>query len=452
MAGITRHLGWASRTSMASVALITFSGGACCETLNEALRSAFDNNPALLAQRAQLKAAGEEMAIARAAYFPRLSVSAGSGSQIRQGTKYDHAVTMSGAVDQTLFDGLRTVSAVNEAEARERASGQDLRALEQTTLLETVSAYVDLIRDRAIAEFRQQNVVRLDKEIEATHLRVANGDATKFDIDLSEARRARAEVALSAARAARSADEANYRRLIGHSPGHLDPPNIPKSMPKSAARAVEVARLENPAVLGAFHRWEAAHYSSEKSAGDLWPSVSVRAEFGRTVNSADPINDGDTASAHLVIPLTDGGAARAQLRQARHIEQSQAFIIEDVRTKIESNVATVWAQLTSAREQFVMSQKAVSASTSALEGIKQERKLAQLSMLDVLNSEQELVEAQIQLAQARRDAAQAPFGLLHAAGQLSLDDLQIAGTERERAAGADQSNADSSGWTATVSR
>jgi outer membrane protein len=449
------HNGLRLKTGLAGLMLLLLAGCASGETLPEALRSAFNNNPALLAQRAQLKAAGEEMAIARAAFFPKLSVSAGVGTSLTTGVANDHAVTVSAAVDQTIFDGLRTVSAVNEAQAREKASGQDLRALEQTTLLDAVSAYVDVIRERAVAEFRQQDVDRLAKEAAATRLRSANGDATKFDIDLSEARRARAEVALSAARAARSAAEANYKRIIGHPPGRLEPPRTPKTLPKSEIRAVEIARVENPAVLGALHRWEASHHATEKSAGDLLPSVSLRAEYGRTMNSADPTNNGDTASAHLVIPLSDGGAARAQWRQARHIEQSQSFAIEDVRAKVEANVATVWAQLAAARAQLAMSQKAVSASTSALEGIKQERKLAQLSMLDVLNSEQELVEAQVLLAQARRDSDQAAFGLLHAVGALSLEDLQMAGSDTapaRPAAVSGQGNARSPGWAATISR
>src|SRR3990172_7841545 len=169
---------------------------AAAESLNEALASAYQYNHRLDAERARLRATDEEVARAMSGFRPVITGNADLNMQhtnrrpddIGEGTIYPKGYSVD--LVQPVFRGFQTINAVSESEANVRAGRETLRNVEQSVLLEAVTAYVDVVRDQAVVRLRENNVNVLSRELKATEDRFAVGEVTRTDVAQSQARRA----------------------------------------------------------------------------------------------------------------------------------------------------------------------------------------------------------------------------------------------------------------------
>ncbi|MEQ1613580.1 MAG: TolC family protein, partial [Hyphomicrobiaceae bacterium] len=269
----------ASLAAVLAVALsIALSCPADAETLRQALQSTYKVNPRIDAERARLRATDEEVPKARAGWLPTVQGTADLGSQ-RLTTK----PSTSGAGDtnpsgyglnvtQQVFTGFRTVNTVREAEAVVRAGRENLRQVENATLLEAVTAYVDVVRDTALVRLRENNVSVLTTELNAAETRRSVREITKTDVAQARARRAKAVSAFDAAKANLKASRAVYERVVGHAPERLsDPSGRLPSMVKTLDEAIRIAERESPNVVSAQYREQAARHAVDKIWGELLP-------------------------------------------------------------------------------------------------------------------------------------------------------------------------------------
>jgi outer membrane protein len=429
---VTRHF------AIASLIVALAAGTASADTLREALVSTYNANPTLTGQRETLKSSDAGVAIARAAGRPQVSATVGINRDLSQSgslRRLSNGPYLSGGVDLSypLFQGGTVRNNIEAAKTRVEAGRATLRAVEGDVFTEAVSAYMDVIRDRAIVELNANNVKVLDTNLQATRDRFEIGDVTRTDVAQSEARLSLQRSELLEAQARLTTSEENYRRVIGKRPDALQPPPPLPPFPATSDQAVQIALANNPDLIAVTRQAEASGYDVRSVRGTRLPTVSA-------VASGDYINtmSGDTGGAPRSgtatsigvqgrIPLYQGGLPAARIRQAQALEGENLERRVATERAVVANTRSAFATYKAATDAIASNQVAVSANELALEGARAENSVGTRTILDVLNAEQELLNAQVLLVTARRDQYVAGFQLLNAMGQAEADDLGLEG-------------------------
>jgi len=418
---------------------------ASADTLREALVSTYANNPTITAQRESLRATDASVAIARAAGRPQVSATVGINRDLTRSGILDTGAskgpTLSGGLDVSypLFNGGSVRNSVAAAETRVEAGRATLRAVEGDVFTEAVAAYMDVIRDRAIVELNNNNVRVLGTNLEATRDRFEIGDLTRTDVAQSEARLQLGRSNLATAQGRLAASEENYRRVVGHRPGDLAPPPPLPPLPASADEAVRIALANNPDLIAIQREATAAGIDVRVARAGRLPTVAAGAS-GTYVNAlggngTDPITGRDNPRSgtetsiglNTRIPLYQGGLPAARIRQAQAFEGQRLEQLVGTERAVVANTRSAFADYQASQSAIQSNTVAVQANELALEGARAERSVGTRTVLDVLNAEQELLNSQVALVTAKRDAYVAGFQLLNAMGQAEADDLGLDG-------------------------
>lgn len=423
--------------ALASVAVIAVIGGmgapAWAETLQEAIALAYRTNPSLLAQRANQRALDESIVQARAGLRPTLDVTI-SGNYTRDygdGPLVDpdsDSASASIGLSQTLWSGGRVGHGITAAEADILAGRENLRDIEQAVLASVIQAYADVIRDMEILRIRQANLTVLQRQLEESTARFEVGEITRTDVAQSEARLAQSEADLANAQAQLSTSRAAYASVVGQAPGDLAPMPVLPGVPADFDSALDVALVDNPAIRAAAYTLAAAEANVAAAKAEYMPSVRATASYGGSNNDFDRIGDiGDntrlTAGATLSVPLFTGGLNASRVAAALERANAAQINVEGERREALREVSSAFAQAISARSTLQAGEEAVRAATVAAEGVRQEAQVGLRTTLDVLNQELELRNAEVTLANARRNEYVAQANLLAAMGRLEGPDL-----------------------------
>ncbi|MEL6372757.1 MAG: TolC family outer membrane protein [Pseudomonadota bacterium] len=422
---------------VSAVALLSCTvnvGPARADTLRQALAAAYRTNPRLDAERARLRASDEEVPRAKAGWRPRIDGSADFGQEKRRskpassndgsGRPWGYQVRLS----QPVFRGFRTVNGVAAAEAQVRVSRENLRLVEQQTLLAAATAYMDVLRDRRLVRLQRNNVAVLSRELDAAVARRNAREITRTDVAQARARRARAISDLDSARAALRTSRAVYKQIIGHAPRNLHSPYLKASLiPRTLRRALHIALNESPNVVSAKYREQEARHQVALVRGELLPEVNLEATYGRRFDVTGTVNDQDETrvSGRINVPFYRGGEVHARVRQAKHRHVTRLQQIEQARTETRTQLISAWSRLKAARSRLRSDRMQVSANRTALDGVRLEEKVGQRTLLDLLNAQQELLSAEIALVRTRREVVVAAYTLLGAMGRLNAQELAL---------------------------
>lgn len=430
---MTRHI------ALAAVAGLLLAGTASADTLREALISAYRSNPTLNGQREALKATDATVAIARSAGRPSVSATAGLNRDLTRSGNLSSirskGPTVSAGVDLSvpLFNGGRVRNGIEAARTRVEAGRETLRAVEGDVFTDAVTAYMDVIRDRAIVELNDNQIRVLGTNLQATNDRFQIGDVTRTDVAQSESRLSLARSSLASAQSRLAASEESYRRIIGRAPLVLAPPPPLPPLPATADEAVKIAVVNNPDIRSVVHQAQAAGIDVRSVRADRLPTVAgvVSGNYLNTIagNPAGFAQSGTSTSVGINarIPIFQGGLPAARIRQAQAIEgQVLEQVIGTERTVI-AVTRSAFANTSATRRAVSSNQVAVSASSLALEGARAERSVGTRTVIEVLNAEQELLNSQVQLVSARHDEYVAGFQLLNAMGMAQADELGLDG-------------------------
>ncbi|SDH65276.1 TolC family outer membrane protein [Roseospirillum parvum] len=406
---------------------------ALAETLEEALIAAYQGNPALEASRAELRAVDENVPQALAGWRPDVTLSGGLSRTWRtsnQSAKYTDNYTgrtLSAEVTQNLFDGFQTTYGVEEAEFTVMAQRYRLLSVEQDVLLEAVQAYLDVVRDIAVVELNTNNEQVLRRQLEATQDRFRVGEITRTDVSQAEARLAGAIADRIQAEGNLQSSRATYQRVIGHPPESLEATRPVNGLPKDLEAAIELALTGAPAVRAADYTARAAEANIEQTKGQLLPSLDVSASVSRGLHTTAPDSMSEDAqiAATLTVPLYQGGGVYSQLRQAKHTAGQRRIQVEEARQSARETVATAWDNLSTAQARIKSIRAQIEAAEIALEGVQREAQVGSRTVLDVLDAEQELLNARVDLVEAQRDEALTSFQLLSAIGRMTAAGLGL---------------------------
>jgi outer membrane protein len=255
---------------------------------------------------------------------------------------------------------------------------------------------------------------------------------TRTDVAQAEARRARAVSALDLARANLRTSLGNYERTIGHpSSGATDPgpPNF-KALPTSSQSAVNIALKESPTVIAAMYREQSARYTVDRIWGELLPELRLDATYSHRHGPSRLIDETDntTVTGRLNVPIYAGGEVHARVRQAKHTHVSRLQEIEQARTETQALAIAAWSRLAAARAQLISDESQVKANRTALAGVREEQRVGQRTLIEVLNAEQELLDSEVNLVTTRRELVVASYNLLSAVGRLGVTDISLTDT------------------------
>ncbi|WP_338502686.1 TolC family outer membrane protein [Sphingomonas kaistensis] len=410
------------------------------DTLRDALVATYGTSPTLNAQREALKGSDAAVALANAQGRPQIAAQVGVNRDLtRSGvllTNRSKGPILSGGLDVNLplFAGGRIRNAMDAAKARVEAGRAALRAVEGDVFAEAVEVYMDVLRDRAVLDLNQNQVRVLTENLRATKQLYEAGDLTRTDIAQSDARLSSAKAQLALAQSRLSVSEESFLRVVGKRPETLaSPPPLPP-LPATATEATRIAIARNPRLTAALQQARAAGMDVKGTFADRLPTLSgtVGGDYINYVGDEPGIGvprSGVQTSVGLTtrIPLYQGGAPAARIRQARAAEGQL----------LEQTVATERLVVANARSAFVTYQAAlkaigsnrdaVSANELALRGTRAERSVGSRTVIEVLNAEQELLGSRVELIAARRDAYVAGFRLLQAMGMASSEELGLNG-------------------------
>jgi len=419
----------------AAVAVACASTPVVALTLDQALASAYEYSPRIDAERARLRATDEEVPIAQSGYRPDIGATADVGYNVSNTNPGPTTQTKPRgygiSITQPIFRGFQVTNAVSQAESLVRAGRETLRAVEQEILLEAVTAFMDVVRDQAIIRLNENNLKVLSEELKATQDRFAVGEVTRTDVAQSEARRADAVAQLDQSRANLQTSRAAFERTVGLPATGLIEPSLKISMlPASQDEAVNIGTQENPNIVGALYNEQASRYNVDRIRGALLPQVQVEADYTDRFGIGGGIRESEEAQVvgRVSVPIYQaGGVIHAQVRQAKHEHLARLQDIEQARVVVKANVIASWSQLLGARAQLVSAKAAVDANQTALNGVREEERVGQRTLIEVLNAQQELLNSQVNLVTTRRNVIVAAYGLQAALGRLDALSLGVTG-------------------------
>ncbi|MDR7039330.1 outer membrane protein [Methylobacterium sp. BE186] len=416
----------ASLTVAATLAA-TSPGGA--ETLESALARAYGGNPVLNAGRAGVRIRDEDVAAAQSGYRPTVSIDADIGVSKFQGrfsgANIDQTTLPGGAgltVNQTLFNGFQTDNRTRGAESRVMQERETLRFTELTTLFNAVQAYMNVLSDTASLELRRNNVEVLEEQLRQTRDRFNVGEVTRTDVAQAEARLAGARSDVSAAEAQLRASIGIYRQVIGVEPRQLAPGRpLDRFVPGNLNAAIDIGLKEHPSILSTLHAVDVAEAQVRVAEGQLYPTVGLSGQVNQRYDQQLANSNGVTAAivGRVTIPIFQGGAEYAAIRQAKETVGQVRIQVEQTRDQIRSAIVTAWGNLEAAKARVIASQAQVQANEVALNGVREEARVGQRTTLDVLNAQQELLNARVQLILAQRDRVIFSYGVVQAMGRLT---------------------------------
>ena len=409
------------------------------DTLQDALVATYQSNPTLLGARAQQRGIDEGVPLARADGLPSVNADAQAIEFLKQSSNnFTAPKRLIGAgidLGVPIYSGGAVRNSVRAAKTRVDAGQADLRGTEASVFTQAVAAYMDVLRDQAIVGLSGSNVRVLEVNLKAASDRFEIGDLTRTDVAQSNSRLALARGDFRSAQANLVASRERYIQIVGKPPVDLQPPPPLPGLPAGVEDAESVALTDNPDLLAAKERSKAAGYDIEVAGSGRLPRVSVFTSgdyinYLNTLGGNIGIGVAQTATTaqagvRATIPIFQGGRPAAQERRA----QAQAAATYETEIAVErdviAQVRSAWSSYQAASAIITTNQIAVDAASLSLEGVRAENTVGNRTILDILDAEQELLRAQVQLVTARRNAYVAGFSLLAAMGKAEAEDLGL---------------------------
>ena len=409
-------------------------------TLQDALSQAYATNPDLQSERANQRANDENVPIARSQGLPAFNATGAANDSLYNTNAT--ALTPSRQaqlglnLSQPIYSGGSIRNSVRAAEVRVNAGRANLRGTEADIFTQTVTAYLNVIRDESIVRLNQENVHVLEVNLQATRDRFQVGDLTRTDVAQSEARLALAQSQLRSAEAQLIGSRETYIRVVGTPPGVLAPPPPLPNLPQDVQTAEQAALANNPFLEAAQLARDASRYDTRVAQAGRLPQVSLGAggnylnylgsvgAIGRRAGLT-PTATTATVGVQVSLPLFQGGRPAAQVRQAQAREGAAIETVTLTERGVIAQARSAYASYQAALRVIESSRTAVQANQLSLEGVRAENSVGTRTILDILNAEQELLNSQVQYVTAERDAYVAGFSLLASMGRAQAKDLNF---------------------------
>lgn len=420
-----------ARLLCASTAVALSLGfSASAETLTDAFIKAYRTSPLLESNRASLRALDENVPQARSQRLPQVSATADARLQTDvQEFPFDDLYAAGLNAQLLLFDSGQTRAAIESARFSIASGRASLVGVEQEVLFNAVSAYTEVLQALEFLRLAQNDVRVLDEQVEATRNRFEVGEVTRTDVSQTEARLAGSRGNLVDARGNLELSRQAYLAAVGSLPGQLDAvPPLP-ALPGSIAEAEQLALRQHPDVIAAQFSERAALADFDRARAASRPSITAGTgvDYSGQHSLAPQGDDSFDVSVELngSVPLYSGGANSSLIRQAQQLLEQRKFQVQETGREVIQEVNNAWSQLLVARALIVANREQVVAAQIAFEGVTEEARLGARSTLDVLDADQERLQAEAEVVRSRREEYVAAYSVLRAIGLLTVRHLDL---------------------------
>lgn len=418
---------WLKSAVIAVFALAVGPGGQA-ETLTDALIAAYKNSNLLDQNRAVLRAADEDVAIAVSSLRPvvaytaqagwsRADVSSGGGTIVVEGLSASLALS----AQMTLLDFGRRKLGIEIARESVLATRQALIQVEQNVLLATVQAYVDVRLANDVVALRQSNLRLITQELRAAQDRFDVGEITRTDVSIAEARLAASRAALAAADGQLMIAREAYKAATGAYPVKLAPPPKAPALPRTMEEAQDVARGTHPLIRQAQHMVTVADLQVEAAKAERTPTIGA----GVTLRTDDEDLQSSSIGLTMEQTLYAGGRLSALQRKALAGKDAARAALQQTAVGVSENVGVAWANLAVAAASIEASDLQIRAAQAAFDGVREEAAAGTRTTLEVLDAEQELLDARNARLEAEAQRYVAVYQVLATMGLLTVDHLQL---------------------------
>lgn len=399
-------------------------------SLTSILSYTYVNNPSLMAAREELKEAQELYPQARAGWLPSVSAESSLYATDVESSNFqsgDGATTkdLTVQLDQPIWRGGRTFAETARAQDLIRMAEASLKLSEQDIFLSAIATTLDYVRDKQVLALRQRNEGLLSDELNAAQERFNIGDLTVTDVQQAKTRLSRAQSLRIQAQTDLDITRARFVQVVGiQAPAELSPAQPQFALPTTLDEMVFLGEQQNPEVLMAKYQHEASEHNIDAVFRELFPQISGFASINKQYDPQPGIvSDArtDMIGVRAKLALYQGGATRSRIRQARSNAKRREYEIHEIKRAIAQEVTANWRSYVSAQAQTKNRGEEIKAAEMALEGVRIEAKEGQRTVLDILDADRELIEAQVALANAQRNeklayyALGATLGLIEAA-------------------------------------
>ncbi|MGB3556712.1 MAG: TolC family outer membrane protein [Jannaschia sp.] len=407
----------------AVMSLAALPGGARAESLTDAFIQAYRASPLLQQQQYLLRALDEDVAVAVSALRPTVNAQASYGKRVTDGLPTSTSGSLQLVLDYTLLDGGQRLLRIGAAKEAVLAGRYRLIQQEQQVLLDTASAYLNLLQALRNVDLREGNLGLLQQQLRAARDRFEVGEVTRTDVTIAESRQAAAQSLLANARGQVDIQREVYRLVTGTLPtGRLQGPPPSPELPPSLDRAQALALQVHPLITAQQHDVVAATLIADATEADRLPTIGLEGRVGQN-SSLERLDGSLTIQGN--IPIYTGGRLSALQRRAIANAQATRSGLEQQARLITNGVGNAWALLQIANAQIVASRQQVRSAQLAFEGFREEALLGARTTLDVLDSEQELLDARTDALQAEIDSQLAVYQVLASIGLLTTDHLGL---------------------------
>ena len=405
---------------------------AAAQTLEESVSQTLLSHPQIKEAFDLYQSRKYQIDEAKAGYYPKLDASAGIGperiksagaSERTDMTRRDASITLT----QMLFDGFDTNSNVNRTDAEAKAQKLSLQATAENTALRVTEVYLNMLRQQEIFDLSKDNLATHEQILSDITKRTTSGVGSSADLSQIQGRVARAYSNMAAAQNNLDDARAEYLRVVNSEPTDLvEPADGSLVLPASLDDALKNATANNPVLMSAMEDINAAQYQHEGAKANYYPKVSLEAGQSWYEDASGDAGYSDELSAMLRVRynLFNGGADDARSRSTSALYSQAKDIHMNAYRQVEEGTRLAWQARESLQNQKQFQQQHVEYSYETVRAYKQQFTLGQRTLLDVLNTENELFEARKSLISTQYDELFAQYRILNATGTL-LDSLKV---------------------------
>ena len=420
------------------VSMLTVAGPSAAYTLTEAVQRALETHPEVLAETSQYLSRQQELEQARSGYYPKVDVSAGIGYELSDNNATrtqgydDRELTRKEAnivVDQMLFDGYAVSSEVTRQDARVRAQQHTIQGSGQQVALEAIDAYLKVLLNRTLVALSTDNLSVHDRILDQVSLRTRAGVGRSSDLEQVTGRRAAAVSSLLSDQVNLQDAESGFLSVVGDLPRELAPAaEKVAGLPDNLDAAVRTGLDNHPTLKSADADVDAAKEQSQAARNGFYPKFNL--ELGGTWNDdLDGVEGRDhdlTAMIRMRYNLYSGGRDQARVRQTEELINQAKDVRNRTRRQVVESMRLSWSAYKITGDQLDYLRRHISATEYTRDAYAEQFRLGQRTLLDLLNTENEVFQARRSYQTTLHDHLFAQYRILAAMGAL-METLGVSG-------------------------
>ena len=403
------------------------------------IKKALTNNLQLNAERKNFESVKQSKNISRSEFLPSITLSGDqtsttstnrtnqSGASLADTNSDSESTKIS--VEQKIFSGFKGLNTFKKSELETQKANLSLQKVEQQTILDTTSAYFDLIFKSKNEKFNLSNVNLFERQVDSDSARLQKGEITLTDLAQSESSLAGARAKLIKAKTELLTSKTNFERVTREKSPNIKNLNdkVFLMLPNSLEESLKLANLNNADLLISELNYEIAVKELNIERARLSPSASLNysksenSDFSSTVDETDQ----ETLKATITWPIVKGGENISSIKKSSYNKERYQLILQDTKIKINTEISNAWSKYQSSKSVLEATKAQLKAAEIANEGITLEYDSGSTrTTLELIQSRSLLLDARIAFAKSERDFIVSQFQLAKQLGSLSIKSIK----------------------------